>query len=184
MKNPSTRVLPFLPPDSISFKSGEFCPGPRCHSHEQCPICRRVHAQGEATSVKLATIVADQDYRVSILRYLRQRPAPVSHVRPIDRAVLEHLCDISLVYQLGEHYFIADQGRDFLDNMRFPIQSHHTKTNQGMAHLAGSSIPWWLAEIAYEHYAARFGTQQSLERLAERGGFGRDELVGLLRREL
>ena len=46
-----------------------------------------------------------------------------------------------------------------------------------------STIPWWLAEIAYEHYAERYGTQQSLERLAERGGFGRRELVALIRRE-
>ncbi len=42
-----------------------------------------------------------------------------------------------------------------------------------------STIPWWLAEIAYASYAKSFGSGQSLERLAERG-FGRDELVGLI----
>jgi len=47
----------------------------------------------------------------------------------------------------------------------------------------GSTIPWWLAEVAYKSYARCFGRDQSLERLAERGGFGRDELVGLIRKE-
>ena len=46
-----------------------------------------------------------------------------------------------------------------------------------------TEIPLWLAEIAYEYYAERFGTSQSLKRLGERGGFGRDELLMLLRRE-
>ena len=47
----------------------------------------------------------------------------------------------------------------------------------------GCTVPWWLAEIAYEYYSSRHGTSQSLERLAERGGFGRAELLSLLRRE-
>lgn len=42
-----------------------------------------------------------------------------------------------------------------------------------------SSIPWALAEKAYQCYAARYGTRQSLERLAERGGFGPSELDDL-----
>lgn len=37
-------------------------------------------------------------------------------------------------------------------------------------------IPWSLAERAYVDYARRHGTGQSLERLAERGGFGLAEL--------
>lgn len=32
-------------------------------------------------------------------------------------------------------------------------------------------IPWSVAEIAYGAYAAKYGREQSLERLAERGGF-------------
>lgn len=47
-----------------------------------------------------------------------------------------------------------------------------------------STIPWWLAEIAYQWYVKRFGESQSLEVIASRGGFGRDELVALLRCEL
>ena len=61
----------------------------------------------------------------------------------------------------------------------FPIQAEIG----GRERLPATEIPWWLAEIAYEHYVELFGTQQSLERLAERGGFGREELMRLLRRE-
>jgi len=64
------------------------------------------------------------------------------------------------------------------DTLPFPIQGE-----LGRPRLKSSSIPWWLAEIAYEHYAKLFGKEQSLERLAERGGFGRDELLTLLRKE-
>jgi hypothetical protein len=41
------------------------------------------------------------------------------------------------------------------------------------------SIPWSAAEKAYETYARLFGTDQSLERLAERGGFGLQEFACL-----
>jgi hypothetical protein len=55
----------------------------------------------------------------------------------------------------------------------FPIQADHT----GPA----TSVPWWIAEVAYQDYARRFGRDQSLERLAERGGFGRWELIDHIR---
>lgn len=63
------------------------------------------------------------------------------------------------------------------DTQPFPIQSEHDGKHRG------TTIPWWLAEIAYRQYAHDFGTDQSLERLAERGGFGREELITLLRGE-
>lgn len=40
----------------------------------------------------------------------------------------------------------------------------------------GPSIPWKLAELLYVGYSAQYGTQQSLERLAERGGFSWREI--------
>lgn len=43
--------------------------------------------------------------------------------------------------------------------------------------LDGPAIPWWLAEIVYEGYVALYGDSQSLERLAERGGFGWGEVA-------
>lgn len=42
---------------------------------------------------------------------------------------------------------------------RFPIQQ-------------GGTVDWAAAEQAYARYVAQFGHEQSLQRLAERGGFG------------
>jgi hypothetical protein len=67
------------------------------------------------------------------------------------------------------------------DNRPFPIQGELTTSSWGKREPC--TIPWWLAEEAYKVYAALYGRQQSLERLTERGGFGRDELLGLLRSE-
>jgi hypothetical protein len=64
------------------------------------------------------------------------------------------------------------------DNRLFPIQGGI----EGRQQFAPSAIPWWLAEIAYEYYKLRW-PGQTLERIAERGGFGRRELVMLLRKE-
>ncbi len=41
------------------------------------------------------------------------------------------------------------------------------------------TVPEWLAKLAYNEYARRH--QQGFERIAERGGFGRAELVALIR---
>lgn len=62
----------------------------------------------------------------------------------------------------------------------FPIQDGFG-WNQSRLHYPRTYIPWWLAEEAYKAYAKRYGTGQSLERLCQRGGFGREELVALLR---
>jgi hypothetical protein len=59
------------------------------------------------------------------------------------------------------------------DNRPFRIQSTLERP--------ACTIPWWLADIAYEEYVRLYGTSQSLERINERGGFGRDELVNLIR---
>lgn len=41
------------------------------------------------------------------------------------------------------------------------------------------NVPWRFAEKAYETYRAKFGNDQSLERIAERGGFGWNEYACL-----
>ena len=71
------------------------------------------------------------------------------------------------------------------DTRPFPIQKELSQLVDGKRESSKekSAIPWWLAEIAYEYYREQFGGQQTLERLAERGGFGREELVHLIRRE-
>lgn len=72
------------------------------------------------------------------------------------------------------------------DNKPFPIQSGESYRDhkRRIRYSSSSTIPWWLAKKAYEYYSKRFGTSQSLERLAERGGFGREELIAFLREEL
>lgn len=37
-------------------------------------------------------------------------------------------------------------------------------------------VPWSIAEQAYSVYSSKYGRGQSLERLAERGGFGHGEM--------
>jgi hypothetical protein len=75
---------------------------------------------------------------------------------------------------------------DYNDDTRpFPIQGGDGCRDEagGVCYTKSSTIPWWLAEEAYRHYSKRFGVSQSLERIAERGGFGREELLLLLRQE-
>jgi len=57
---------------------------------------------------------------------------------------------------------------------RFPLQAYELRSAKP------KTIPWKFAAEAYEEYAARYGKQQSLERLAERGGFGAEEIIMLL----
>ena len=45
----------------------------------------------------------------------------------------------------------------------------------------GGSIPWWVAEVAYDFYHQNW-PGQSLETLAQRGGFGISELINFIRR--
>lgn len=68
---------------------------------------------------------------------------------------------------------------------RFPIQSETrpiwtTEGRQRIKQFPPFTIPWAVAEIAYQQYSTWFDSGQSLERLAQRGGFGRDELLYLL----
>ena len=60
---------------------------------------------------------------------------------------------------------------------RFPIQGERTVDGR---RLPETNVSWELGEIAYEAYAARHGRRQSMERMAERGGFGITEFALLL----
>lgn len=55
-----------------------------------------------------------------------------------------------------------------MSERRFPIQR-------------GGTVDWVAAEQAYAAYAKSFGREQSLDRLAERGGFGIYEFCRLYR---
>jgi hypothetical protein len=61
---------------------------------------------------------------------------------------------------------------------RFPIQAswHEPRRASGTVSMAE-------AEAAYAVYAGRYGTQQSLTRLGERGGFSYGEMIDLLGHE-
>jgi len=76
---------------------------------------------------------------------------------------------------------MSNQDPDRLDDTRpFPIQGG-ARSNSPRTNDKRSTIPWWLAEEAYRCYTELYGRSQTLERLAERGGFGREELLFLLR---
>jgi len=66
----------------------------------------------------------------------------------------------------------------------FPLQGEYRLDNNASRERVPACLipwsPWSAAEIAYAEYALRYGLQQTLERLAERGGFGRDEFIDLL----
>jgi len=62
-------------------------------------------------------------------------------------------------------------------SVRFPIMASYAK---GVTDDPPMWIPWPVAELAYDVYSSRFGTSQTLERLAERGGFGACEMDALL----
>lgn len=62
---------------------------------------------------------------------------------------------------------------------RFPIQAPpDTPSRRTLPEF--KSCSWALAERAYAVYASRYGKLQTLERLAERGGFGALEMIELL----
>jgi len=58
---------------------------------------------------------------------------------------------------------------------QFPIQAEHGRLSESFPK---TMIPWWVAEEAHKEYAKHH--DQSLETIAQRGGFGWLELVLLL----
>lgn len=57
---------------------------------------------------------------------------------------------------------------------KFPIMSD--SKHGDLPARSHAPIPWVVAERAYADYSRRYGTEQTLERLAERGGFGCREM--------
>lgn len=56
----------------------------------------------------------------------------------------------------------------------FPIQL--PLCNENYQKTLHRVIPWAVAEVAYAKYAMLYGASQTLERMAERGGFGHLEM--------
>lgn len=66
----------------------------------------------------------------------------------------------------------------------FPIQGEYVEASggaTGRVRRPPGEVPWGVAALAYEHYAKLYGRTQSMDRIAERGGFGWTELVALLK---
>lgn len=61
----------------------------------------------------------------------------------------------------------------------FPIQSSYDRYYT-QTHPHPRQIPWSVAELAYSVYSSRYGDSQSLEQLAERQGFGPEEMDDFL----
>lgn len=68
------------------------------------------------------------------------------------------------------------------DNKTFPLQPATLRKRgpDGIERVGSFEVPWELAELAYREYARKYGTQQSMERLKERHGFGIHEFASLL----
>lgn len=63
------------------------------------------------------------------------------------------------------------------DARPFPVQCDH----RGDARHPQQFVPWGVARRAYQTYSRLFGNGQTLERLAERAGFGERELAVFLK---
>lgn len=61
---------------------------------------------------------------------------------------------------------------------RAPVQGDYSNPRR-----APGTVTWTEHLEAYAGYAARFGTSQSAERLAQRGGFGYKEMTDMLGHE-
>lgn len=59
------------------------------------------------------------------------------------------------------------------DARRFPIQALHPRSDEPR------SVAWTDAEIAHKAYARLFNNGQTLDQLADRGGFGWREYLAL-----
>jgi hypothetical protein len=67
---------------------------------------------------------------------------------------------------------------------RAPVQGNGCYVPRGDPREKGPGTVTWAEHLeAYATYASRYGTSQSAERLAERGGFGFGEITDLLGHE-
>ena len=84
------------------------------------------------------------------------------HVEKGDPRDVANFC--MMLHQRGES-IAARQPVGEKPERRAPVQGYH-----------GETIPWRVHGLAWEAYAKKYGKQQSAERIAERGGFGCEEM--------
>ena len=68
-----------------------------------------------------------------------------------------------------------------MTDRRAPVQGHWTIGSKDRR--KPGTIAWWEHVEAWTEYASRYGRSQSAERIAERSGFGYDELIMFLGHE-
>lgn len=66
---------------------------------------------------------------------------------------------------------------------RAPVQSEYANPAKGRKAIGPGTVAWSEHLEAYAGYSGRYGTSQSAERLAQRGGFGYYEMVEFLGHE-
>lgn len=66
---------------------------------------------------------------------------------------------------------------------RAPVQGDEGRRRHGDGFRGPGTISWEEHCLAWSFYAQRYGREQSAERMAERGGFGFQEMTDLLGHE-
>jgi hypothetical protein len=114
----------------------------------------------------LATIT-DQDERLEDLRITATQQEATIH----EMATENHtICDMATTERRRARAAEAEVQALTQERRLFPIQSERGAAPHP------TRIPWSVADKAYSVYSAQYGKDQSLERLAERGGFGPSEM--------
>ena len=94
---------------------------------------------------------------------------PAELLREAYRALDDPKFDSALAALLSERDELAERVKE-LERHEFPIIPVKDAAPHPMR------IPWSVAEKAYSSYAAKYGSNQSLKRIAERGGFYANEM--------
>lgn len=117
--------------------------------------------------------------RQEILRRLYESPA----LRAFEINPFAHSTDAKTqetLWKLTKE--IATEYRKSSDTRPFPIQdgTPYRNSSGSLVFPKGCQIPWWLAEVAYKEYQKRYPNDQTIDMIAKRGGFGREELLAFL----
>lgn len=128
----------------------EFAQG--CHFYQQRLFGKSDHERHEAEKSNLQAKLAASEAAVVKLRQ-----------------ALEPFADL-LNGGVGRERCQGMEGDRTMSYRMFPVQTQRGAAPHPLL------IPWSIAELAYSVYAGQYGKDQSLEQLAQRGGFGPGEM--------
>lgn len=121
-----------------------------------------VHLLRQAVAAKAASDRQIADLKKGQATLMRALDASESQVAVLSAQVADAFAEVGRLSAQVEE--LKAKQRLFPIQLERGVKPHPTR------------IPWSVAEKAYSVYAARYGRDQSLERLAERGGFGPSEM--------